>query len=290
LYTETEQSKWQTTYTLEELQAAVKPRNFFESTPIAMTVAAVDAANSTSIVADKSSICIARIIPYQGKNVCFVVEVIAGRWRYPDLARKFAEACQYHGVTRAVVERNNIPWEEFLTAVYRHFNVIGYPAPAILPQLSRGIQGSGVPAKMRRIKGTQTLLENNQLYFAYGDWNEPLFREMVRFKGQRSGSSDGSKDDMVDSLGMLTSTYLVALADLGLKKSEEQIKAEIDLERERFLKAQHDFIFNYQQPQATINYGGSPAIEESVGGVLGTLSRFGFTRVDTRNPFPRKVS
>jgi hypothetical protein len=143
---------------------------------------------------------------------------------------------------------------------------------------------------MRRIKGTQTLLENNQLYFAYGDWNEPLFREMVRFKGQRSGSSDGSKDDMVDSLGMLTSTYLVALADLGLKKSEEQIEAEAQIERERFLKAQHDYIFNYRQPQATIQYGGSSATEGPVGGVLGTLSRFGFTRGETRNPFPRKVS
>lgn len=281
MYVESEESKWTPTFTEEELRTKLRSIDFFDKSPAAMVVASVDAANSVSQYADKSSICIAKIIPYRDagreRNIAFVVEVIAGRWKYSDMAAKLAEACQKHQVTNVAVEKNNIPWEDWLAAVHRNFVLRGYPVPNILPRLSTGIAGSSVSAKMRRVKGTEVLFNNNQIFFAYGDWNDALFREMVRFKGQRSGSSDGSKDDMVDSLGTLTSTFLVQDTGIKPEKSEEQMQMEAAVEAQKMLRAQHDAIFgNFVSPQQQRVY--TPPDESPPGGLVGTLSRFGLTK------------
>jgi len=74
---------------------------------------------------------------------------------------------------------------------------------------------TGVSAKMRRIKGAEVAVDNGQVYFAYGAWNEMLFHELTRFKGQKSGSSLKSKDDLADSTGLLVQKVL----DKGYRRS-----------------------------------------------------------------------
>src|SRR5258708_1288075 len=189
-YVETEENKWTPTFTLEELQARVRPLSFFDSKPVVFTAASVDCANSESLKADKSSICIARIVQHEGKNTAFVLDVITGRWKYSDLAVRIVEAFQKYGVQSAVLERNNVPWQDLQAAIQRNAVLRGYLLPQIQWNLSAptGIHtraGISISAKLKRAKGTEILFDNEQLFFAYGPYTESLFHEMVSFKGQR---------------------------------------------------------------------------------------------------------
>ncbi len=108
-WVESEESKWTPTFTLAELEAKVRPINFFEGKTVVRTVAALDTANSESITADLSSICVARVFEHEGKSVALIIDVIAGQWRYSKLAEKFVDACEKYGIKQAVIEKNGIP-------------------------------------------------------------------------------------------------------------------------------------------------------------------------------------
>jgi hypothetical protein len=240
-YVESELNKWVPTFIEGELYQRVKPLNFFDTYPVVRIVAALDAANSEAVTADRSSICIAKIVQYENKNVALILDVIAGQWRYSQLAVKFVEACQKYGVQHAVIERNNVPWQDLQAAIQRNALLRGVMLPNIQWKVSTGT-GTSVSAKMKRVKGAEVLLDNGQLYFGYGNWNESLFREMTRFKGQRSGSSLGSKDDQVDSLGMLSETFLAK--DTGNHQpTAEQLETEQQMYEQALRRGDYDRIF-----------------------------------------------
>ena len=110
----------------------------------------------------------------------------------------------------------------------------------IIWKVSKG-SGIGIPAKVIRIKGAETFLNNNQLYFEQGAWNEPLFNETVKFNGQRSNIT--RKDDQVDSLGMLTDAFLVKDTGGVQAPTEEQMQMEREARNLEHIKAQHARIF-----------------------------------------------
>jgi predicted phage terminase large subunit-like protein len=277
-YVESELNKWTPTFVETELYQRVKPINFFDGKPVIRIVASLDAANSESITADRSSICIAKLIQYESKNVAFILDVIAGQWRYSALAEKLVEAFGKYGVQHAVVEKNNIPWQDFQAAVQRNSVLRGVILPQIQWRVSTGSGTSGVSAKVKRIKGAEVLFENGQLYFAYSaSWNEMLFHELTRFKGQRSGSSLKSKDDNADSLGLLCSEYLIK--DTGDQQSTpEQMEMEAMVEGQRLLKLQHDFYFGVPvSPQQQMQQAYTPDDHDS-GPLYEQLGKFGLSR------------
>ncbi len=245
MYVESQESRWTPTFTLEQLQAAVRPINFFNGVPVLFTCAAVDTAFSLSERADRSSILIAKILQYDGKNVGVVWDVIVGRWKYSDLAVQIVDAFQRHGVQRAVIERNGAQWTDLQSAILRNSVIKNYPVPMISWKLSTGTGMSGVSAKVQRIKGAEVLFNNGQIYFSQGPWNEGLFAETVRFKGQRSGSSIGSKDDQVESLGQMCEAFLVK--DTGLRsQTKDQIEFEQEMYGQQALRAQYANMFGSQ--------------------------------------------
>jgi predicted phage terminase large subunit-like protein len=232
--------------------------------------------NREAVTADRSSICIAKIVQYQNRNVAFILDVIAGQWRYSKVAEKFVEACQKYQVQHAVIERNNIPWQDFHAAILRNANIRGTVLPNIQWKITTGTGTTGVSAKLKRVKGTEILFENQQLYFAYGNWNEGLFREMTRFKGQRSGSSLGSKDDQVDSLSQLTETFLAK--DTGdHQPTPEQLEMGQLAYEQAVRRGDYDRIFGtpVAPQQQTQVY--TPPDEES-NRLTATLGKFGLYR------------
>jgi len=242
-YVESELNKWVPTFIEGDLYQKVKPINFFEGYPVIRIVASLDAANSEAITADRSSICIAKIVQYQNRNVAFILDVVAGQWRYSKLAEKLVDACQKYGVQHLVIERNNIPWQDMHAAILRNGNIRGIVLPNIQWKITTGTGTTGVSAKVKRVKGAEILFENQQLYFAYGTWNEGLFREMTRFKGQRSGSSLGSKDDQVDSLGLLSETFLAKDTGGDQQPTPEQLEMEQLAYEQTLRKGDYDRIF-----------------------------------------------
>jgi len=275
-YVESELNKWVPTFVEGDLYQKVKPINFFEGYPVVRIVAAMDTANSEAITADRTSICIAKIVQYQGKNTAFILDVIAGQWRYSKVAEKFVEACQKYGVQHAVIERNNVPWMDLHAAILRNGNIRGMAMPNIQWKVTTGTGTTGVSAKVKRVKGAEVLFENQQLYFAYGNWNEGLFREMTRFKGQRSGSSLGSKDDQVESLGLLSETFLVK--DKGdSTPTPEQLEMEQLAYEQTLRKGDYDRIFGTPlSPQQQTQVYTPP--EDNSNKLFNTLGKFGMTR------------
>jgi predicted phage terminase large subunit-like protein len=275
-YVESELNKWVPTFVEGDLYQKVKPINFFEGYPVVRIVASMDTANSEAITADRTSICVAKIVQYQNKNVAFILEVIAGQWRYSTVAEKFVDACQKYGVQHAVIERNNIPFQDFHAAILRNGNIRGIVLPNIQWKVSTGTGTTGVSAKVKRVKGTEILFENGQIYYAYGNWNEGLFREMTRFKGQRSGSSLGSKDDQVDSLSQLTETFLAK--DTGNSQpTPEQLEMEQLAYEQTLRKGVYDRIFGTPlSPQQQTQVYTPP--EDDSNKLFNTLGKFGMTR------------
>jgi len=104
-----------------------------------------------------------------------------------------------------------------------------------------------------------------------------LFHELIRFKGQRSGSSEGSKDDNCDSLGSLTATYLEKDTGISREKSEAQLELEAQLEGQRALRLQHDMYFGSAVPPQQ-QYIPSPEPDRDNNPLTATLGRFGMTR------------
>jgi predicted phage terminase large subunit-like protein len=274
MYVESQESRWTPTFTLEELQAKVRPISFFNGFPVLFTCAAVDTAFSLSEKADRSSICIAKIVQYEGKNVAFITDVIVGRWRYSDLAVQIVEAFQRHGVQRGVIERNGQQWQDLQAAVQRNAVIRGYPLPTISWSLSTGT-GTSVSAKVRRIKNAEILFNNGQVYFANAPWNEGLFAETVRFKGQRSGTSIGSKDDQVDSLGMLASTFLVK--DTGMvDQTPDRAEFEQEMYKQSLGRAHYERMFGVSQGHIPV---AQPTPDpEPQNPLYGMLGRFGMVR------------
>jgi hypothetical protein len=273
MYVESAASKWTPTFTLEELQAKVRPLNFFDGVPVLFTCAAIDTAFSLSDKADRSSICIAKIFQYEGKNVGFIVNVIVGRWKYSDLAVQIVEAFQRHGVQRAVIERNGQQWQDLQAAVQRNALIRGFPLPMIQWSLSSTAAGS-IPAKVRRVKNAEILFNNQQIYFAYGpSWNEELFRETVRFKGQRSGTSLGSKDDIVDSLGMLASMFLQKDTGEPAAPTKEQLEFEQQVYEQAVRLGDYNRIFGTPVPPQQQTQVYTPGPDEP-----GPFERAGFVK------------
>ncbi len=152
--------------------------------------------------------------------------------------------------------------------------------PNIQWKVTTGTGTTGVSAKVKRVKGAEVLFENQQLYFAYGNWNEGLFREMTRFKGQRSGSSLGSKDDQVESLGLLSETFCAKDTGQEQQPTPEQLEMEQQAEASRLLQLQHAMYFGtpLSPQQQTQVYTPPPEQDNSSPFERAGFSKYGLTR------------
>jgi predicted phage terminase large subunit-like protein len=266
-----EEDKWAVTFTMDELLARVKSPAFFSGSQLAMTVAAIDTAYSTAMTADRSAIVIARIFAHQGKNVAFIVDVIADRWKYADLAVKIVEAFAKHNVQRAVIERGG-PWQELQAGIQRAAGLRGVVLPHVVFKQSTAT-GISVPRKVFRIKGAQSIMENDQLYFAPAMWNDSLFAEMTNFNGKKSSTR---KDDQVDGVGMLVESFLVRDTGGGLKPSPEQEEMERQAHAQELLRQQHQMYFG-TGPNIPHSISKTPEPAPS-NPLTQQLSRFGLVR------------
>jgi len=262
------------------LYKKVKTIDFLNGKPTIKIVCSLDSAKSEAVTADRSSICVAKIVQHKDKKMAFVLDVIAGQWRFSTLAQKLVEAFQKYGVQECVIEKNDLPWPEFMAAVLRHGAITGTMMPRIMPKLTTGTGQSGVSAKMKRIKGAEIAFENDQLYFNYGPtWNAELFHELVRYKGQRSGSSPKSKDDRAESAGLLVEIFLEP--DMGHSMPDptpEQLEMERQADAQRLIDLQYGLIFGRpMSPQQQASFAPPPESPNEENRLFSTLAKYGLT-------------
>lgn len=124
-------------------------------------------------------------------------------------------------------------------------------------------------AKSRRIRGLQTLLNTDKLWFVSGPWNDELFHQLERYTGERNNR--GRKDDLPDALSMIQ--FFLPSEDAKKKpiqpESEVEYQARIKREREGLRQDYYRAMFKKSVPKPIEEVRGSiPAVDSIVPNVF----------------------
>jgi len=95
-------------------------------------------------------------------------------------------------------------------------------------------------AKRNRIKGLETLLADDRLWFVMGPWIDETFLQMTKYTGEKKNR--GKKDDIPDA--MAYATFFLPSSSLGNMTNEERKRIQEDQDQQARQKAQYDRIFN----------------------------------------------
>lgn len=145
--------------------------------------------------ADYSAGICGRIVQYEDRYELYIMEIIFGRWRPSELAFQMVQFEKKWKPKATMVERPagaELLQMEIQRQAQRYqvaLNII-WKTPSTEPN-----------AKRNRIKGFQTLLANDIVYFVGGQWIDETFEQLIRYTGQIKNK--GRKDDIPDGLGYL---------------------------------------------------------------------------------------
>jgi phage terminase large subunit-like protein len=95
-------------------------------------------------------------------------------------------------------------------------------------------------AKRNRIKGLETLLADDRLWFVMGPWIDETFNQMTKYTGEKKNR--GKKDDIPDA--MAYATFFLPSSALSNATEEERKKIQEDQDQQARQKAQYDRVFN----------------------------------------------
>src|SRR5260370_31596046 len=118
-----------------------------------MRVGSCDSAFSEAVTADKSAIVSALVFAHRGKNVAYILNVHAGRWRYSDLSIQIVQEFAKHNVQEAVIERL-ANWLELQAGIQRAAGLRAIVLPHIVFKQSLAT-GLSVSRKLFRAKNTE---------------------------------------------------------------------------------------------------------------------------------------
>ena len=154
-------------------------------------------------------------------GIC-VLEIIFGRWRASELALQIVSFNKKWNPKKTLIEKSN--GAELLNleimrkaAQFEMMMDVFWKPPALQEN-----------AKRNRIKGLESLLSDNRLYFIVGPWLDETFSQLTRYTGEKKNR--GRKDDIPDALSYLSFFLPTSLG--GEKDSEEMqalVKAQKDI-------------------------------------------------------------
>jgi hypothetical protein len=117
-------------------------------------------------------------------------------------------------------------------------------------------------AKRNRIKGVETLLRSDRLFFLTGPWNNEIFEQLEKYKGQKS--TRYFKDDVPDVISRLTQ-FIPSLVSLSKKEIQEQTEQKEAQYREFVRREMRRIIFGDDnggfgaKPESAVYY--TPQVE-----------------------------
>lgn len=145
--------------------------------------------------ADYSAGVCGKIIPGDGRFDLYIMEVAFGRWRPSELAYQLVQFEKKWKPKATLIERpsgDELLRIEIQRQAQRYqvpLNII-WKAPSNAPD-----------AKRNEIKGIETLLSNDEIWFIGGAWIDETFSQFVRYTGERKNK--GRKDDIPDALAKM---------------------------------------------------------------------------------------
>lgn len=218
------------------------------------TYLGVDIAYSMSARADMSSIAVVRVHQTQsGLKGAVVLDVEADRSRGSELAHRIVMMCRIHNPRMVFIERGptheNLQHQISMTAAKYGVSV---PVHFVTPSNAKG-------AKFSRIKDLELLLDAGRLKFKSSDYIDALFAELQKIDGKPS--SAGKKDDMADSISIVTNSLrIIAAVEEDTQRSQPEDEA---LHREANMKANYAAVFGSGEPRQPMQAVLPPAMASS---------------------------
>src|SRR6266566_884659 len=244
------------TFSEETLRRRLRPRSFFDVSSLgAPGYLSLDSAWSTARTADYSALSAVRIqsVEYEKEHfqqALVVLDVLFDRWKESQLIEAVCRAIEKYHPAAWVLERDK-GHEELILGVRKLCNQKGLPMPFVM---LRDVKNTR-QAKATKIKVLEAPLVDGRLFFATGSWNDACFQQFVRFDGlTKSGSSDGSKDDIPDSVALAFHTWgpRPRVEEAVDPVQEELRQAEREAEdRHIRRRAQYQRMFGYTPPPST---------------------------------------
>jgi len=192
---------------------------------------AIDVAWSIAKTADYSAISIVRVQPVveTKQNAMVVLDVVYGRWKESEKILNICRVIEQHKPSSWVLERDR-GHEELVLGVRKMCAQKGLPMPYVL---LRDVKNEP-RAKALKVKILEAPLVDSRLMFCAGSWNDACFAQFRRFDGvKKSGGSDGSKDDIPDSVA---TAYQVwgprSIQELSAADSEEIRRKQLEDDEE----------------------------------------------------------
>jgi predicted phage terminase large subunit-like protein len=150
----------------------------------------------------------------EGKWVLVILDVQFGKWSQTEIANRIAamhnkwQCKSWYGEDTGGLALLKEKIADVSKTTYGCWPYIRWDVPS-----------NSEGAKRNRIKGLETLLKANRLYFLTDTWNEKVFEELEKYKGQKS--TRYFKDDVPDVLSQLTK-FIPSLVTLSKKDMEQQ--------------------------------------------------------------------
>jgi phage terminase large subunit-like protein len=195
-----------------------------------------DTAHTAKIASDYSSGAVGYCD--KPKRSLYVLEVKHGKWGDPVVARNIVDLHIKWSAAFSSIEKFG-GWELLRDAIQTYANA--KYARAISLQW-RDIDVS-FGSKRNRIRGLETLLREDRLWFVNGDWMDDLTQQFVRF----SGFNKKRKDDIPDSIAPLQKLIPPVVGapdpDAPVETQRERLDREARELREKFAAAQSDVAY-----------------------------------------------
>jgi len=165
--------------------------------------------------------------PENGRWVMVVLDVQFGKWSQTEIATRIAamndkwRPRQWYGEDTGGLQLLKERITDVSRTTYGHWPYIRWNTP-----------DNSENAKRNRIKGIETLLRTNRLFFLIAPWTTEVFEQLEKYKGQKS--SRYFKDDVPDVLSQLT-RFIPSLMTLS-KRELEQLAVQKDAEYRDYLR------------------------------------------------------
>jgi hypothetical protein len=229
------------TFGEDELRAHLRPAAFFTPLILTQRVMVVDTAFSMSKYADFTCGVILDFGEFQKRQICLVRHAFLDHWKQSEIAMQIVEAQRTYQCGQIMIEKNG-PWTALSETLGRMAMVRGVPLPHVY--WKNPTEAGSTKSKVKRIKGLEPYLENDQLWFAVGSWNDlAIFNQMVRFDGLHQ-SSGNRHDDFPDAVAMGCEVFMPRF---DANPSEDVKKMLRESREKQLMDAQYTAIFGTGQ-------------------------------------------
>jgi phage terminase large subunit-like protein len=131
---------------------------------------------------------------HEEKRSLYVLEIVSGKWKDSDLAKQVVDLHFRYNPFCSELEK--FPSWELMAAEIQRYAFRKYGRTIALSW--REVDNSP-NAKRNRVKGLESLLSDDRLWFVEGDWLDLTFQQFIRF----TGLSRKRKDDIPDAISFL---------------------------------------------------------------------------------------